>query len=413
VPQRDNVVTSSRTGVATVTAGSAVGIVGGGQLARMTLQAADALGLEVTVLAEHPTDSAAASAARLLIGTPTTPEAMIQLADQCGVVTFDHEQVDLGILEDLERRGHLVRPGSRTLQIAVDKAAMRQRFAEAGIAVPRFAPLGQGGTDSERALAGIATFADEHGWPVVLKAVRGGYDGKGVWPVADRRAAERVCRNAHQHGTALLVEEAVEITAELAVLVARRPDGRRVAWPVVRTVQQVGICREVLLPAGLPPDVESAATALALEVADEIDSVGVLAVELFWAGDRVLVNEVAARPHNSGHWTIDGATTSQFENHLRAVLDLPLGDPSATAAAVASVNVLGGPEGLDPRDLLAGALDVPGAHVHLYGKAARPGRKLGHVTVCGDDLDDVRGRAWDAAIALGTPAITTEGDQRS
>ena len=204
---------------------TSVGIVGGGQLARMTLQAANAMGIAATVLAEHPTDSAATSAARLLLGSPNSSEAMDRLASQCGVVTFDHEQVDLGILEDLERRGHLVRPGPGTLQIAVDKAAMRYRFARAGIAVPSFEVLEPTWASLDVTLEEIDAFAERHGWPLVLKAVRGGYDGKGVWLVPDRGAAGRVCRQAAQHGTALLVEEAVDITAELAVLVARRPDG--------------------------------------------------------------------------------------------------------------------------------------------------------------------------------------------
>jgi 5-(carboxyamino)imidazole ribonucleotide synthase len=176
-----------------------------------------------------------------------------------------------------------------------------------------------------------------------------------------------------------------------------------VTWPATETAQVGGVCREVLVPGRLSPEMLDRARAMGERVAEIVDAVGVLAVELFWSGGVLMVNEIAARPHNSGHWTIEGAVTSQFENHLRAVLDLPLGPATPQHAQVASVNVFGGPAGQDPRALLGRGLAVPGAHVHLYGKEARPGRKLGHVTVCGDDAADVRERAWGAALALGTP----------
>ena len=201
----------------------------------------------------------------------------------------------------------------------------------------------------------------------------------------------------------IVVEELVPIDAELAVMVARRPSGASAAWPAVETAQVDGVCREVLVPGRLAPDVVEAASALGQKVAEIAGAVGVMAVELFSSRGRLLVNEVATRPHNSGHWTIEGAVTSQFENHLRAVLDLPLGSTVPQHAQVASVNVFGGPTGADPARVLARGLAVEGAHVHLYGKGARPGRKLGHVTVCGDDAEVVRSRAWSAAVALGTP----------
>jgi len=212
-----------------------------------------------------------------------------------------------------------------------------------------------------------------------------------------------VIAQAAAAGTPLLVEELVAIDAELAVLVARRPGGQAVTWTPVETAQVGGVCREVLVPGRLDPAVVAAAADLGTRVAEVAGAVGVLAVELFWSAGRLLVNEVAARPHNSGHWTIEGAVTSQFENHLRGVLDLPLGSTATAAPAVASVNVFGGPDGVDPVAALADALAVEGAHVHLYGKGPRPGRKLGHVTVCGEDADDIRHRAWTAARALGTP----------
>jgi 5-(carboxyamino)imidazole ribonucleotide synthase len=206
-----------------------------------------------------------------------------------------------------------------------------------------------------------------------------------------------------------LVEELVPLDAELAVLVARRPDGRAEQWPAVATAQVDGVCREVLVPGELTPGLAAAAADLGQRVAEVARSTGVLAVELFAVGDRLLVNELAARPHNTGHWTIEGSVTSQFENHLRGVLDLPLGSTGPTAPHVACVNVFGAADGTDPADRLALALAVPGAHVHLYGKQARPGRKLGHVTVCGDDPTDVRRRAWTAARSLGTPVPASLG----
>jgi 5-(carboxyamino)imidazole ribonucleotide synthase len=231
----------------------------------------------------------------------------------------------------------------------------------------------------------------------VLKAVSGGYDGKGVW----------VCRTPEQaaevlgYGIALLAEEHVAFTAELAALVARSPYGQGVAYPVVQTVQRDGICREVLAPApGLPADLAEQAQALALAIAAELGVTGLLAVELFLAEGRLLVNELAMRPHNSGHWTIEGARTSQFEQHLRAVLDMPFGSPELTAPQVVMVNLLGGDEG-DLYERLHHVLAAdPSIRVHLYGKRAKPGRKIGHVTALGADLADLRDRALAAASYL-------------
>jgi 5-(carboxyamino)imidazole ribonucleotide synthase len=379
-----------------VTTAHDVGFVGAGQLARMAGEAASALGLSMAVLAADPDDAACGIAREVLVGSPFVESELRALVERCTVVTFDHEQVDLEIVDRLAADGGILRPGRTTLEFAVDKAHMRTAFAAAGIPVPRFTVVepGEGSTKA------VADFAADYGWPLVLKAARGGYDGKGVWPVADRAEAERVLVAA---GGAVVVEEMVPLDAELAVLVARRPSGEAVSWPAVETAQVGGVCREVLVPGRLPARVIDDAGALGRRVADLVGLVGVMAVELFWSDDRLLVNEVATRPHNSGHWTIEGAVTSQFENHVRAVLDLPLGPATAQHEAVASVNVFGGADGADPARLLGRALAVEGAHVHLYGKGARPGRKLGHVTVCGDDADAVRARAWTAALALGTP----------
>lgn len=362
----------------------------------MAGEATSALGLSMAVLAERPDDAACAVAAEVVLGSPFVEADLRALCERCAVVTFDHEQVDLDIVAGLSAEGHVLRPGTTTLEFAVDKAHMRTVLDGAGVPVPAYAVVGNG----PDAPASVSRFADEHGWPVMLKAARGGYDGKGVWPVADADEAAEVL--SHVEGRAV-VEELLALDAELAVMVARRPSGSAAAWPAVETAQVDGVCREVLVPGRLPREVLETATGLGQKVAEIVGAVGVMAVELFWSAGRLLVNEVATRPHNSGHWTIEGAVTSQFENHVRAVLDLPLGSTAPQHPQVASVNVFGGPDGTDPSLLLARGLAVEGAHVHLYGKDPRPGRKLGHVTVCGDDDELVRARAWSAARALGTP----------
>ena len=366
----------------------------------MAAEAASALGLSVAVLAERPDDAACAVAAEVLLGSPLVEADLRALAARSNVVTFDHEQVDLSILRTLAADGVTIRPGLSTLEMATDKAHMRSVLVAAGIPVPAHLVLDAGLAGEALPTAEIEQFAATHGWPLVLKTARGGYDGKGVWIVDDPDEVAAV--TAPLVGR-LLLEEMVPFQAELAVMVARRPSGEMVTWPAVETAQVDGVCREVLVPGRLPPDVVERARALGQAVAEIAGAVGVLAVELFWSGGVLMVNEIAARPHNSGHWTIEGAVTSQFENHLRAVLDLPLGSPAPQHAQVASVNIFGGAEGEDPLALLPGGLATEGAHIHLYGKASRPGRKLGHVTVCGDDADAVRARAWAAAEALGTP----------
>jgi 5-(carboxyamino)imidazole ribonucleotide synthase len=368
----------------------------------MAGEAASELGLSMVVLAEHPDDAACDVAAEVVIGSPLVESDLRALAARCEVMTFDHEQVDLSLLRTLVAEGVVVRPGVATLEVAVDKAHMRRVLVAADIAVPAHivVDLEESGPQ-KRAVEAIGAFATDHGWPVVLKAVRGGYDGKGVWPVNELAAAAEVVE--HLRGSVLL-EEMVPLRAELAIMVARRPSGEAVAWPAVETAQVGGVCREVLVPGRLPPELMAEAVTLGQRVAGIVEAVGVLAVELFWSTDgRLLVNEIAARPHNSGHWTIEGAVTSQFENHLRAVLDLPLGTTALQHARVASVNIFGSAAGEDPVALLPAGLAVPGAHVHLYGKEGRPGRKLGHVTVCGDDAGEVRSLAWAAALAMGTP----------
>jgi len=362
----------------------------------MAGEAASALGLSMAVLAEHPDDAACGVAAEVVLGSPFVAEDLRAFAARCDVLTFDHEQVDLDLVATLASEGTVFRPGEATLELAVDKARMRTVLDEAGVPVPAYLVVDEG----PGAIDAVERFAAGHGWPVMIKAARGGYDGKGVWPVADRSEAAGVLAGLPGQ---IVVEELLPLQAELAVVVARRPSGTSAAWPAVETAQVGGVCREVLVPGRIDADVLHDASALGQKVAEIAGGVGVMAVELFWSGGRLLVNEVATRPHNSGHWTMEGSVTSQFENHVRAVLDLPLGSAASQHPQVASVNIFGGPDGADPADLLARGLAVEGAHVHLYGKKARSGRKLGHVTVCGDDAEVVRSQAWSAAIALGTP----------
>ena len=377
-----------------------VGIVGAGQLARMTIEAASALGVPVVLLAADPTEAATDLTSRVLLGAPTDAGQLWALAARCDVMTFDHEHVDLEMLSTFEEAGVAVRPGVKAMRLGVDKAHMRSTLAAAGIAVPPYWALDAKSATS--VAAQVEAFGATHGWPLVLKASRGGYDGKGVWPVADIDEAAVVYNRAEGSDVTFLVEAHIAIDFELSALVVSRP-AETLAWPVVETTQVDGVCREVLMPGRVTPELAERAQLIATQIAEIVGAIGVMAVEMFVTGGELMVNEVALRPHNSGHWTIEGATTSQFENHLRAVLDLPLGATDARDPFVASVNVFGPVDGSDPSTRLEGALGVSGAHVHLYGKDARPGRKLGHVTVCGDDEATVRDRAWHAARELGTP----------
>ncbi len=386
-----------------------VGVVGAGQLARMMAAPAAALSLGLRVLAESEDASAALVVPQAPVGQHTDLAALRELAERCDVVTFDHEHVPQQHLRELARAGAVLRPGPAALRFAQDKLAMRERLTALGIPCPAWAPV--------RTAAELAAFADRHGWPVVLKTPRGGYDGRGVLVAESAEdAADWLARSSTGGaGGALLAEQLVPFRRELAVLVARSPMGQAAAWPVVETVQTAGICTDVIAPApGLSDELSARATRAALRIAGELDVTGVLAVELFEVagpaggsegapdgGPGFLVNELAMRPHNSGHWTIDGSVTSQFEQHLRAVLDLPLGDTRARSDWTVMANVLGG----DYPDLYGTYRHLlahdPALKVHLYGKVVRPGRKIGHVTVSGDGgpaaLADLRERARHAA----------------
>nr|WP_223128799.1 5-(carboxyamino)imidazole ribonucleotide synthase [Terrabacter sp. MAHUQ-38] len=381
-----------------------VGVVGGGQLARMMQGPAVELGIQLSVLAETDTAAAALVVPSSPVGEHTDLDAVRAFARQCDVVTFDHEHVPAHVLAALEDDGVTIHPTRAALHFAQDKLAMRERLTGLGIACPRWARA----TTAEE----VTAFGDEVGWPVVAKTPRGGYDGKGVAVAgsADELAdwLARVGEPGPLEG-GLLLEEKVDFVRELAVLIARSPSGQAAAWPVVETVQTDGICTEVLAPApGLDPGLASVATEAGLRIAGELGVTGVLAVEMFEVrGDSgeptYVVNELAMRPHNSGHWSMDGAVTGQFEQHLRAVLDLPLGDPRPLAPWTVMANVLGG-DRPEHEELYSAYRHImardPGAKVHVYGKGVRPGRKIGHVNVSATDLGAARDRAGHAADYL-------------
>lgn len=358
-------------------------VIGGGQLARMMQQSAIGLGVRIRLLAEGPDVSAAQVVPDHIVGDHTDLDDLRAGVADAPVVTFDHEHVPPEHLRALAAEGHACRPGPHALLFAQDKGEMRARLLELGAPVPRHQLV--------KSLEDLEAF----GYPAVVKTTRGGYDGKGVWVV---RSAEDASE-AFATGRELLAEELVDFRRELSALVARSPSGEVRSYPVVESRQVDGVCAEVIAPApDLDPALAAAAEALAAQIATELDVTGILAVELFETADgRLLVNELAMRPHNTGHWTIDGAVTSQFENHLRAVLDLPLGGTAAREPWSVMVNVLGGSvEDLVAQRAVVAAAE-PDVKIHLYGKSVKAGRKVGHVTAFGTDLNDVLARARRAA----------------
>ena len=395
-----------------------VAMVGGGQLARMTHQAAIALGQSLRVLATAADDPAAQVTPDVVLGLHTDLNDLRRVAAGADVLTFDHEHVPTELLDKLVAEGVNVAPPPQALVHSQDKLVMRRRLEALGARVPRYAGI-DSLDDVDRFAARLDAPKDA---PIVVKAVRGGYDGKGVRMARDLEHAREIAGAYLADGVPVLVEEKVPLRRELSALVARSPFGQGAAWPVVETVQRDGICVQVIAPAPeLPEELAATAQQLALRVADELGVVGVLAVELFetfetagnsgteatsgTSGAALLVNELAMRPHNSGHWTMDGARTSQFEQHLRAVLDYPLGDTDVIAPVTVMANVLGAP--VQPAMTLDERLHhlfarMPDARVHFYGKAERPGRKVGHINFLGahalkGDVTKLRERAELAA----------------
>ena len=351
------------------------------------------LGIQLRVLSQTADDSAAQVIPDTVIGSHHDYDALLAFAQGCDVVTFDHEHVPTEFLIKLQEAGIAVHPRPQTLEFAQDKIRMREKLTDAGIPCPKWKEIA-----SPADLDEFGAFA---GWPFVLKTARGGYDGKGVWIVEDVAEAATVFDEITAQGIRVLAEEKVPFVRELAAQVARSPHGQCVAYPIVQSTQTNGICHEVIAPCpDLSAERATAAQEIALHIAQELDVTGMLAVELFDTGTDVLVNELAMRPHNSGHWSMDGAVTSQFENHLRAVLDWPLGSPAMTSPWAIMVNLLG----QDLGDLHSAFRHVmardPGIKVHLYGKDVRPGRKIGHVNAVGENMDDLKQRAWHAADYL-------------
>ncbi len=369
-----------------------VGFIGAGQLARMSAAAAIALDLRLAVLATRADDGAAQVLPDVTIGDPDDPAAVEAFAARCSVLTFDHELVDTDLLERLEKQGHAVRPSSSVMRLSQSKRLQRERFRALGLPVPAFLVV----EDRKP----MADFASQVGLPLIVKADRGGYDGRGVWTVEDWPALDSVLDELEERGITPILEERVPLERELAMQIARRPSGEMRTYPLVETVQVDGMLRELIAPAPNADDLQDEARRIAETIAADCGVVGLLAVEFFQADGKLLINEIATRPHNSGHFSIEGAVTSQFEQHLRAVLDLPLGSTALSRPWAVTENIVGAVAGDLRSTQVEQALALDGVHLHLYGKEARPGRKIGHLTVLGDDLESTQTLARRAAAIM-------------
>lgn len=378
-----------------------VTVFGDGQLARMMQPAAAELDIHLRILASRSDSSAAQVIPDAIIGDYHDYATLRGAAKGSDAVTFEHEHVPNEYLRALIAAGFNVQPQPAALINAQDKLIMRQRLQELGAPIPAFQAI----NSAEEA----AHFWAQTGGHVCLKARRDGYDGKGVWFPGSEAELVALTTQLLKKDTPLMAEKKVALTRELSILVARRPSGETKEWPITQSVQRNGVCAEAMAPApDLSPQLEKRARDLGVEIAQSLGVTGVLAVELFaFTGENgvedIAVNELAMRPHNTGHWTQDGSVTSQFEQHLRAVLDLPLGATEETAAITVMANVLGAPE--DPqmpmRERVREVMErYPAVKIHLYGKAHRPGRKIGHVNLCGTDVQATREQAQAAAHFL-------------
>jgi 5-(carboxyamino)imidazole ribonucleotide synthase len=347
-----------------------VGVIGAGQLARMMVAPATALGIKLIPFASSNEDSAA-QITHCVIGDYKDLEAVKKFAQQCDVVTFEHELIPLSIIKALEADGVTVRPGSQSFEYSQDKEAMRKKLASFK------APSSKVVTSSNE--------IDQY--PVIAKSISGGYDGRGVWKVNSSQELSDLLKNSPK----LLIEELIDFDYEIAVMVARSPHSQATSWVPTQTIQSDGICTMTISPAPLmSAEMSEKAQQIALDIAAEVKLIGVMAVEMFVKGDDIFINELAMRPHNSGHWTIEGARTSQFEQHLRAILDLPLGDPAMTDGYAVMGNILGKNKSDMYRPYLHLMARNPSLKFHMYGKEVRPGRKIGHVNVIGKDLVELR-----------------------
>ena len=323
------------------------------------------LGINFTVFAAIPHDSAA-QVTNYVVGDYKDSQAVLEFAKSLDVVTFEHEQVPQSVIRNLEANGVRVYPRADSFIYSQDKLAMREKMDELQLPNPKFQKY-VGGTP-------LLDF------PLIAKAPTGGYDGRGVWVVNSQAELDAL-------PTPLLLEEKLDFTREIAIMVARSPHGQASTWSPTWTVQKDGICTTTVTPVpDLSDELAISASTIALTIAQGINLVGVMAVELFQVGDQFIINELALRPHNSGHWTIEGSKTSQFEQHLRAILDLPLGDTSRTSNWAVMGNVLGGEKRDMYRPYLHLMARTPGLKFHQYRKEVKPGRKIGHVTLLGEDL---------------------------
>lgn len=346
-----------------------MGLIGSGQLARMTLAPAAALGIELVTFANSSDDSAAQSSPHI-IGNYRDLDAVRAFAKGCDVISFEHELIPISVIKTLEAEGIRFLPTSSAFQYSQDKASMREKLSK--FPMPKWQ---------------VITEAVDWNYPAIVKAISGGYDGRGVWKVNSKEEVTDLLKNQPK----LLIEELIPFDFEIAVMVARSPHGQAASWAPTKTVQSDGICIETITPVPeFNNEQAERAQKLALAIADEIKLVGVMAVEMFVRGEELLINELALRPHNSGHWTIEGSITSQFEQHLRAILDLPLGETSMTAKWAVMGNVLGGMKSDMYRPYLHLMARTPALKFHQYRKEVRPGRKIGHITLLGDDLVELR-----------------------
>ena len=346
-----------------------VGVIGAGQLARMMAVPANNLGIEFKVLASSESDSAN-SVTRYQVGDYSNVKDVLAFAADCDVITFEHELVPPSVIRELEKSGVKVYPRADSFHYSQNKIAMRKKMDELGLPNPRWEESANGET--------TLTF------PLIAKIPTGGYDGRGVFVIYSQ---EELSQLAKATGSPLLLEEKLQLDQEVSVMVARSPHGQAATWPAVLTIQRDGICVQTVTPVPNISDVLAVELQkVALTIAEGIGLVGVMAVELFIVGHSFVINELALRPHNSGHWSIEGSVTSQFEQHLRAILDLPLGETTLTAPFTVMGNILGGPKSDMYRPYLHLMARTPALKFHQYGKEVRPGRKIGHVTLTGENL---------------------------
>ncbi len=370
-----------------------IGIIGGGQLAQMLYQSAISLGIEAHVFVSASDEAAPKYFHDITKASSEiwTPSELYHFAEKCDAVTFDHELVSPNIVRELEKRGCLMLPTASTLELSANKANQRERLSQLGCNLP---PYQICNTQSE-----VVSFARRNGWPIVVKPSTGGYDGRGVFIVDSELDLTPLFNGLSAH-LPFVVERHLALDSEGAVLAVRSRNGECTTYPMVKTVQIDGMCREVISPGGFPAEMAAEARRIAESIAKELEVVGILAVEFFIVEDKLLVNELAPRPHNTGHITIEANVTSQFENHLRAVTGLPLGSTQLRVPAAAMVNLISNSNSQNVIPFLPQALTIKDASLHLYSKSARKNRKIGHITVTAESVGEALGRARQAIDLL-------------